>query len=226
LVLSDLRKFLQRFATDSVVKVLDFGAGTSPYRQLFPNSDYKRADFVPAEGIDYIVPADSSLPLQSDSFDIVLSTQVAEHVEDPKNYFFECYRVLRPGGILILTTHGVWEDHGAPYDFQRWTLEGLTRDLRNAGFHQLNGFKLTTAGRCYSFLIIDWLCKMQPSSRSIFARGFAKTCRVVAPKLLPVFNWLADKTWVGCSVVDERHAPLHPFYAIIAATGVKPEVQL
>ena len=44
------------------------------------------------------------LPFPDDSFDLVTSFQVVEHVADPVPYLQEIRRVLRPGGIAILTT--------------------------------------------------------------------------------------------------------------------------
>lgn len=46
----------------------------------------------------------TKLPVDSDSFDVVISFQVIEHVEDDKNFVSEAKRVLKPGGRLIITT--------------------------------------------------------------------------------------------------------------------------
>jgi ubiquinone/menaquinone biosynthesis C-methylase UbiE len=44
------------------------------------------------------------LPLRSGIFDIVIATAVIEHVQDGRKLLCECQRVLRKGGLLILTT--------------------------------------------------------------------------------------------------------------------------
>jgi len=44
------------------------------------------------------------MPFKAKSFDIVVSSEVIEHVTDPRKAISEMYRVLKPGGILIITT--------------------------------------------------------------------------------------------------------------------------
>ena len=50
------------------------------------------------------VASASKLPFNSESFDVVLSTEVIEHVDNQKDAFKEMFRVLKKGGILVITT--------------------------------------------------------------------------------------------------------------------------
>ena len=103
--LADLLSAIKGQATAEALKVLDFGAGGSPYRKLFPNAEYKTADLTDSM-VDYTIE-DSSLTNAPDRyFDIVLSTQVLEHCPNPQVYLAEASRVLKPGGKIILSTHG------------------------------------------------------------------------------------------------------------------------
>ena len=116
-------------------RVLDYGCADSPYRRLFPPSvEYVGADLPgnPVATVD--IGADGTVPVPSESFDAVLSTQVLEHVEDPGVYLSECRRVLRPGGRLLLSTHGIMVYHPDPVDYWRWTCEGLRHAVSSAGF--------------------------------------------------------------------------------------------
>lgn len=116
-------------------RVLDYGCGDVPYRSFFPdNCEFVAADLPGNPRASLELNADSSVPEPDASFDAVLSTQVLEHVEDPGLYLSECHRVLRPGGQLMLSTHGVFVYHPDPDDYWRWTSAGLRRALTDAGF--------------------------------------------------------------------------------------------
>ncbi|XHR26770.1 MAG: class I SAM-dependent methyltransferase [Chthoniobacteraceae bacterium] len=151
--LSDLRLALESYATNEALRVLDFGCGCSPYRSLFPCADYRRTDYLNMEGMDYRIGEDERVPEEDSSFDIVLSTQVLEHVSKPKLYLEEAWRLLKPGGRLILTTHGVFAEHGCPFDFHRWTADGLCAEVEAADLTVNKISKLTVNGRAIAFLL-------------------------------------------------------------------------
>lgn len=152
--LVDLRHALAEFETKEPIVILDYGCGGSPYRSLFPNATYHRADFVEVEDLDFRTNAEGRLPdVESGHYDLVLSTQVLEHVEQPQVYLEEALRVLKPGGRLLLTTHGVFPDHGCPYDFWRWTSDGLKLELMRAGFVVETQYRLTAGPRAVFFWI-------------------------------------------------------------------------
>jgi SAM-dependent methyltransferase len=78
--------------------------------------------------IDASLPNANVLDLCSPegTFDAVVSDQVLEHVEgSPKRAIEECWRVLKPGGLMLHTSCFVNNYHGAPGDHWRFSPSGL-----------------------------------------------------------------------------------------------------
>ncbi len=84
--------------------------------------------------VDVRITPGKPVPLPDASADGIVSFQVLEHVWDLDWYLGECRRLLKPGGWLLLSTHGTWLYHPHPTDFRRWTRDGLTRELASRGF--------------------------------------------------------------------------------------------
>ena len=129
-------------------KVLDVGAGTCPYRSLFVGCEYRTQDFAkldPAQlkestgygTIDYVSDI-VAIPVPDGEFDVVLCTEVLEHVPDPTSAVREISRVLRPGGFLVLTAPLGSGLHQEPYHYYGgFTPFWYQRFLREAGFENI-----------------------------------------------------------------------------------------
>lgn len=116
--------------------ILDYGCGVRPYEYIFSEyaNSYTGADVGDNPHADVKIIPDEKLPLTDGSYDIVLSSQVLEHVEDTGFYLAECRRLMKENGLLFLSTHGTWQFHSAPIDVQRWTSYGLKRVIEKSGF--------------------------------------------------------------------------------------------
>ena len=107
-------------------RVLDMGAGSCPYRMHFAHCVYQTHDFTALSGeqlrdgrygqIDYVSDI-TAIPVAAGSFDAVICTEVLEHVPDPIRAVMEMGRVLRPGGILLLSAPLGSGIHQEPYHF-------------------------------------------------------------------------------------------------------------
>ena len=108
------------------LRVLDVGAWFSPYEaMLAPYArQYVKLDIIPRKQLQ-VVGAGEALPFTEGSFDLVLCTQVLEHVRQPFEVVGEMRRVLKPGGKVFLTTHGIWMLHAAPHDYWRFVPDGF-----------------------------------------------------------------------------------------------------
>lgn len=127
---------LQKAGAGAGLTVIELGCGNRPYQVLVEatGARYVGADMPGNAHADIVLGEDGSIPVADASFDIVLSTQVLEHVPDPDAYLAEARRILKPGGKLILSTHGVWVYHPSPLDYWRWTSAGLRKVIEDAGY--------------------------------------------------------------------------------------------
>jgi SAM-dependent methyltransferase len=108
-------------------RLLDVGCGVKPYHPYFAPyaSEHVGVDIGNPDA-DLEGPIED-LPVEDASFDVVLCTQVLEHCLDPAAAVRELHRVTKPGGRVLLSTHGVYVYHPAPADLWRWTHAGLER---------------------------------------------------------------------------------------------------
>lgn len=114
--------------------LVDYGCGTKPYEPIFSPyvSEYLGLDIEDSEHVDHVLSEDGTSSLSDNTADIVLSSQVLEHVPNPELYLNEVHRILKKGGLLFLSTHGHMIYHPVPEDYWRWTHEGLRKKLAGA----------------------------------------------------------------------------------------------
>lgn len=125
-------------------RVLDVGAGTGRYRGLFSHCDYRTHDFAREPGtIGHYTPLDyesdiTAIAVPDGSFDVILCTEVLEHVPEPALAVAEMARILRPGGKLLLTAPLGSFLHQEPFHFYGgYTPHWYERFLSLAGFEVL-----------------------------------------------------------------------------------------
>lgn len=127
------------------IMVLDVGAGRSPFRELTERFHLVSVDFYPHELVDIVSDITAPLPLDDESFDLVILANVLEHVPDLQEVLSEAIRVLKPGGLITAITPFMMPIHEAPYEFCRPTSFMLEKCLSRVGFmnievEQVSGF--------------------------------------------------------------------------------------
>ncbi len=205
-----LRTAMHRaFDGRSDLRLLDIGCGSKPYLEFTQPwvTEYVGLEHEARPGVDVVGLADD-LPFPDASFDAVLCSQVLEHVEEPAAVIREISRVLRPGGVLFLSTHGSVGYHPNPDDFWRWTHSGLSRLLRTRGdFAEVavtpNGGTATT---------IAYLTGQQ---LEVFAWK-ARLGKLLAPVVLAlnVVAWSLDR--LVLRIMPGRFPTLSPNYLAVA----------
>jgi SAM-dependent methyltransferase len=116
-------------------RLLEVGCGAAPYRPfLAPRVErYVASDRALYPGDVDVVTDGGQLGFRDESFDSVLCTQVLEHVPDALRVLSEVRRVLRPGGLALITVPLNSGLHMIPDDYFRFTEYGLRVLCERAG---------------------------------------------------------------------------------------------
>lgn len=131
-----LRQFLKEHGGGPVL--LDLGCGTRPYRSIYQpyfektiGAELPGTPF-PHAGIDLFCTA-TSVPLPDCSVDFILCTEVLHDLPEPDLFFHEVRRLLKPGGVLLLTSPFVVPIVDGSYDHYRYTEHGLRYRIGKSG---------------------------------------------------------------------------------------------
>ena len=127
-------------------RVLDLGCGNGYYLYLLnklnskleligvdkDNKALKSAKDKVGINIKLVLSDAKKLPFKDNSFDKILASEVIEHIEDEKKFLVEIYRLLKPKGILILTTCNI--DYPFFWDPVNWVLQRIFKKHIKSGF--------------------------------------------------------------------------------------------
>jgi SAM-dependent methyltransferase len=115
-------------------RLLDVGCGSKPYQKYFEASEYIGLDMQGRNKHADRSYDGKTFPFSDGEFDAVLTSEVLEHVFNPDEFLSEINRVLRDGGVLLLTVPFVWDEHEQPFDYARYSSFGLRHLLESHGF--------------------------------------------------------------------------------------------
>lgn len=114
---------------DSLVQILDFKEGTYKYIGF---------DLLPGPNVDVVGDAhELSKYFPQDSFDLIISKSVFEHIAMPWKVVLEMNKVIKIGGIVFINTLFMFPMHELPWDFWRYTTESW-----KILFNSLTGFQV------------------------------------------------------------------------------------
>lgn len=114
--------------------VIDIGSldvnGT--LKEFFPESSYTGLDIVPGDNVDIVSEELYNYPVEAGSYDIVISSNTGEHIEDIFRWVKELARVAKEYVVLCLPTAGAGF-HRHPIDCWRVYPDGMKYLLKQAG---------------------------------------------------------------------------------------------
>lgn len=146
-------------------KILDIGAGESPWKYLLgQDTIYQGIDITSSgefgmiKNPNVIYYDGLTIPLPSNQFDAGLCIEVLEHTQNPQVLLSEAFRVLKPGGKLLITVPWSARVHHIPFDYHRFTPFQLERLMEEAGFSeceiQTRGNNLCTIAN--KIILVAW----------------------------------------------------------------------
>lgn len=159
-------KHLSRFIHSKIAqyvtpgkRVGDIGCGEQPFRREIEHAGgmYAGIDLTQnSQNTVDVLATITNIPLPDNSFDIILCTEVLEHVPDTYLAFKELARLTKPSGKIILTVPFAYPLHEEPYDFLRLTRYQIHECAEKSG---LRIIELTTSGNELEVIATVW-CNM------------------------------------------------------------------
>lgn len=162
---------------DKRLKILDIGGGLINRKESLQSLGLVTVlDIKKGPGVKVVADA-HQLPFPHKSFDMVTLFMVLEHLQEPRIALDQISRVLKPKGILLLTTVQYWHKHHYPNDYYRYTDAGLEYLCEKSG---LGIKKIWSHGG--PFLVIFHAIEL----------NLPKLPRKFFLLFVPIFNWLDD----------------------------------
>jgi|688.fasta_scaffold427404_1 SAM-dependent methyltransferase len=133
-------------------KILDYGSGDQRYRKFFINNnsyfslDVKKSGYKKIKKNQPLIDGHIKkiLPIKESAYDIIICTEVLEHVIHLDFLIKEFKRILKKNGSILITTPFVWAEHDIPYDFRRFTSYGIKKLFLENNFKIIKFKKLVT----------------------------------------------------------------------------------
>jgi len=173
------------------LKILDVGCGQKPYYPLFRPfcSKYVGIDLNRQSTLADCAGSAEALPFADSTFDLVVSTQALGYVGHLQHALHDVYRVIKPGGKILVSLHGVYPFVG---DYWRVTKLGAIALLQQAGFH---GVRALTNGHAL-------LCLLQLGILFLYATT-GRGRRFPEWLMAPVYR-IANMMGLGLYRIDAR----------------------
>jgi SAM-dependent methyltransferase len=189
-VINYIHKFIENSITKYILPgflVADIGCGEQPFCKLVENmkATYVGVDITQnsQNSVDIIAPI-TKIPLTNDSLDVIICTEVLEHVSDTYKAFKELSRLIKPGGVIIITVPFAYPLHEEPFDFVRLTSYQLRQCAKD---NNLDVVELITSGNELEVLatILDNMWIRMNSKKIFFIRLIS---RVIINSFVIILN--------------------------------------
>ncbi|MDC1275133.1 class I SAM-dependent methyltransferase [Planktomarina temperata] len=153
-------------------QILDFGCGDMPYRKHFTFKNYIGLDTVNSENSCADMLYDKlPLPIVNDSIDSILCTQVLYQIKDDSEVLSDMYRIIKPGGKLVLSVPFMWFDADTNAS-HRYSLNTISEKVTKAGFTIIEKEKVCNNFGLFFCLYLKYIDRILNTKRPTALRLF------------------------------------------------------
>ncbi len=188
---SDLRELLPTLEG----RVLDVGCGDKPYGVWLNSEKAKHIgiDVYPGSQVDFTIKPGDSWSFENSYFDAVICTQVLEHVANLNETIHEINRVLKPGGLLLVTVPFMYNQHGAPDDYRRLSIYGI-RNLFERHYNIIQVKPQGGTGSTIGILLLNWVeMNMNLYKLTRILKAILLPFWIFFSLLINIIGWLFDE---------------------------------
>jgi SAM-dependent methyltransferase len=206
----DIERLCRAEATTESELVLIVHSDDMAFEHYFPNRH--KANTEMAGDIDvHVNKSYASMPIEDGVYDAVVCTGLLEHLEEPEKVMREFYRVLKPGGKVVISASFAFSNHNAPVNFFHFTVEGLALVFERTGFTTNN-----INPSCKPFRTIGILLQ-----RICYQAKFTILLKVpvlLIAKLLPYLDKLIKEDYGG---IERKNQVRSSLYSNVQGVGLK-----
>jgi SAM-dependent methyltransferase len=151
--------------------ILEFGEAR--YKDYFNYVDqYMVVDVAPGPNVDFVCDIHDVSTMPQHFFDVIVCTQVLEHLERPQEALIELRKLLKQDGRLICTVPFLAHIHYVPTDYYRFSIDAITSALSRAGFEVIDsrnsGNALVTIGSLLGYSSEDFSFSQMAESDEVY----------------------------------------------------------
>ena len=216
-----IERAIKRVLSTVQGNMLDVGCGTRRYELLFKDvvSEYIGLDWpqIQDRAQPDVIGDAMKIPLKDSCVDVVLATELMEHLPSPQTFLMEINRVLCENGALILSVPFMEPIHEEPRDFYRFTPYSLQLLLGQHGFRiqklwNKGGWWSVVLGSFVNQAIYNWATRLDESGQrrysilTILVLPICALCQWTAYQLDRVFP--SKRFTLGYTVYAVKASPL------------------
>jgi len=145
--------FIQEVDKMEAPNILELGARKVNQRHRFAGpGEYVVFDILEDDDVDVVGDIHClSAYFEEERFDAVFMISVLEHLAIPWKAILEINKVMKPGGLLFISTHPVWPPHALPWDFWRYSKAAFSVLL-----NERTGFELVKCSEGLPCLVLPF----------------------------------------------------------------------